>query len=83
MLTSDGFLSGVVSRKDFIKSALGGVDLNKMPIGMIMTRMPNVIYIKEDDDILEAAYKLIDHEIDSLPVVEEDNDGKGYKVMAE
>ncbi|NLV89321.1 MAG: helix-turn-helix transcriptional regulator [Tissierellia bacterium] len=80
-VTSDGFLSGVVSRKDFIKSALGGVDLNKMPIGMIMTRMPNVIYIKEDDDILEAAVKLIDHEIDSLPVVEEDNDGKGYKVI--
>ncbi|NLY86414.1 MAG: helix-turn-helix transcriptional regulator [Tissierellia bacterium] len=80
-VTNNGFLSGVVSRKDFIKSALGGVDLNKMPIGMIMTRMPNVVYIKDDDDVLEAAIKLIDHEIDSLPVVEEDDEGKGYKVI--
>ncbi len=80
-VTNNGFLSGVVSRKDFIKSALGGLDLNKMPIGMIMTRMPNIVYIKEDDDILEAAIKLIDHEIDSLPVVEEANEGKDFKVI--
>lgn len=80
-VTNNGLLSGVVSRKDFIKSALGGMDLNKMPIGMIMTRMPNVVYVKDEDDILEAAVKLIDHEIDSMPVVEEDENGKGYKVI--
>jgi len=79
-VTNNGYLSGVVSRKDFIKSALGGMDLNKMPIGMIMTRMPNVIFVKDDDNVLEAAMKLIDHEIDSLPVVEEEK-GKGYKVI--
>jgi DeoR family transcriptional regulator, catabolite repression regulator len=80
-VTNNGILSGIVSRKDFLKSVMGGIDLNKVPIGMIMTRMPNLIYVEEDDSILDAAIKLIDHEIDSLPVVEEvDLDGKDYKV---
>ena len=80
-VTSKGLLSGVVSRKDFLRNAIGGVDLNKMPIGMIMTRMPNIVYIEPEDSILDAAIKLIDHEIDSLPVIEEDIEKKGYKVL--
>ncbi len=81
-VTNKGFLSGVVSRKDFLKSALGGMDLNKVPIGMIMTRMPNIIYVEAEDSILTAAIKLIDHEIDSLPVVDENSEEeKNYKVI--
>lgn len=81
-VTNNGFLSGVVSRKDFLKNSIGGIDLNKIPIGMIMTRMPNIRYIKSKDSILDAAIKLIDYEIDSLPVVEEiDSEGKDYKVI--
>ncbi len=80
-VTDNGYLSGVVSRKDFLKSAIGGIDLNKMPIGMIMTRMPNIVYVKPDDNILEAGMKLMDHEIDSLPVVEEIEKDKKYKVL--
>jgi DeoR family transcriptional regulator, catabolite repression regulator len=80
-VTNKGVLSGIVSRKDFLKSVMGDIDLNKVPIGMIMTRMPNVIYVEDDDSILDAAIKLIDHEIDSLPVVDEyDNGIKGYKI---
>lgn len=81
-VTNNGFLAGVVSRKDFIKSAIGGMDLNKIPIGMIMTRMPNIKYIECKDSVLDAAIKLIENEIDSLPVVEEiDKDRKEYKVI--
>lgn len=42
---SDGFLSGVVSRKDFLKNAIGGLDLDKTPIAVIMTRMPNIVVL--------------------------------------
>jgi len=81
-VTNNGALSGVVSRKDFLKSAIGGMDLNKMPIGMIMTRMPNIKYIETEDSILDAAIKLIDYEIDSLPVVEEiGNERNDYRVI--
>lgn len=80
-VSDNGFLAGVVSRKDLLKSAIGGIDLNKMPVGMIMTRMPNVIYIDSKGSVLDAAIKIIDHEIDSLPVVEViDLDEKLYKV---
>lgn len=81
-VTNEGYLSGIVSRKDFLKSAMGGIDLNKVPIGMVMTRMPNIILVEENDSILDAAVKLIEHEIDSLPVVEKDpNDEKNYKII--
>lgn len=83
-ITSEGFLTGVASRKDFLKSAIGGADINKMPIGVIMTRMPNIVVVKEDESVLEAAHKIIEHQVDSLPVVEEVEKEKGqtgYKVI--
>lgn len=76
IVSDKGYLIGIVSRKDFLKSALGGSDMNKIPIGMIMTRSPNVVTISPEETVLEAAIKIIDHEVDSLPVVEkikEDN----------
>lgn len=68
-------LSGIVSRKDLVKAMMGKSDLDVMPVSMIMTRMPNVITVKEDETITEAVKKLIRHEIDSLPVIRT-NDGK-------
>ncbi|MBN2794173.1 MAG: helix-turn-helix transcriptional regulator [Clostridia bacterium] len=73
---SEGYLAGVISRKDFIKSAIGGGDLKSMPIGMIMTRMPNLLVTETTENILAAAKRLIDHEIDCMPVVEREEDGQ-------
>lgn len=67
---NNGYLVGAVSRKDFLKTAIGGTDINKVPVGIIMTRMPNIIYVEPDDSAYEAAKKIIDREVDSLPVVE-------------
>ncbi|MEW8972655.1 MAG: helix-turn-helix transcriptional regulator [Tissierellaceae bacterium] len=81
-ITNEGILSGVISRKDIIRSIMGGVDLYKVPIGVIMTRMPNIVYIRPKDSILSAAKKLMEHEIDSLPVVEIISENKGeYQVI--
>lgn len=78
----DDFLSGVISRKDLLKSAMGGSDLTTLPVGVIMTRMPNIVYVTEEDSVLSAASKLIDHEIDSIPVVEIINeDEKKLKII--
>ncbi len=79
-VTNNGFIAGVVSRKDFLKSMMGDIDLDKVRIGMIMTRMPNLIYIEEKDSILDAAVKLIDHEIDSIPVLELDEQAQEYRI---
>lgn len=81
-IINEGYLSGVISRKDLLKSAMGGSDLSKLPVGVIMTRMPNIIYAKDEDTVLNAAIKLIEHEIDSLPVVEViDEEDKKLKVI--
>jgi len=71
-------LCGVVSRKDLLKATIGGGDINKMPIGMIMTRTPNVITVTKEDDIILATKKIIDHEVDSIPVVEINEEDSNY-----
>lgn len=81
---NENYLSGVVSRKDFLKTAIGNQDIHKMPVGMIMTRMPNVAFVYGEDSIYDAAVKIIDHEIDSLPVVEknvDENNKIQYKII--
>ena len=63
-------LCGIVSRKDLLKATIGSADINKMPVGMVMTRTPNVITTNKEDDVVLAAKKIIEHEVDSIPVVE-------------
>ena len=73
-----GVLTGAVSRKDFLKVAIGGTDIYKVPVGVIMTRMPNIVCAVEEDCAFDVAKKIIEHEIDSVPVVKriEENEGK-------
>lgn len=71
-------LTGAVSRKDFLKISIGGTDIHRVPVGVIMTRMPNIICANKNDNAYDLAKKIIEHEIDSIPVVEiiEKSDGK-------
>lgn len=67
---NEGYLTGAVSRKDFLKIAIGGTDIHKVPVGVIMTRMPNIVCGSVDDQAYDIAKKIIEHEIDSIPIVE-------------
>ncbi|WP_194190851.1 helix-turn-helix transcriptional regulator [Clostridium chrysemydis] len=67
---NEGFLTGAVSRKDFLKIAIGGTDIHKVPVGVIMTRMPNIVCGSVEDQAYDIAKKIIEHEIDSIPIVE-------------
>jgi len=69
IVSEGGLLEGVVSRKDLLKIALGQGDLHKIPITVVMTRMPNVVSVTPEDSLWHAAQQLVIHEIDSLPVV--------------
>lgn len=69
VVNDKGMLVGVVSRKDFLKVALGKSDIHQMPVGVIMTRMPNLVTTNLEESIYEAARKIIEHQVDSLPVV--------------
>ncbi len=59
---------GVVSRKDLLKAAMGREDLVKVPISMVMTSRSKMITAEPDEDLVSIAQKLIDYEIDCLPV---------------
>ena len=76
-----GVLVGAVSRKDFLKIAIGGTDIYKVPVGIIMTRMPNVIYALEDETAYNVAKRIIEHEIDSVPVVRKLKDDLGKEKL--
>ncbi|WP_291569436.1 helix-turn-helix transcriptional regulator [Clostridium sp. UBA4548] len=67
---NNGNLVGAVSRKDFIKMVMGTVDIHRVPVGIIMTRMPNIVYVYEEESVLDAAKKIIERQVDSLPVVQ-------------
>lgn len=68
-------LQGVLSRKDLLRTSIGSQDLSNIPVHIIMTRMPNIAYCTNTDSLIDAANKLIDREIDSMPVVKETKDG--------
>lgn len=76
IIDDENNLSGIVSRKDLLKATIGGGDINKIPIGMIMTRTPNVVTIYKEESIVDAAKKIIEHEVDSIPVIEIDEENK-------
>ncbi|HWR43894.1 helix-turn-helix transcriptional regulator [Sporomusa sp.] len=78
-----GILAGVVSRKDVLKVAMGGSDLHKMPVKVLMTPMPKIVVTSPDESVLTAAKKIIDNEVDSLPVVSLTNHqgAKAYEVI--
>ena len=68
-------LLGIMSRKDLLRASLNS-GIQTTPVAVCMTRMPHIITCTKDMNILEAAALLQDHAIDSLPVVDEDNNRK-------
>lgn len=81
LVKEGGILEGVISRKDLLKTALGGIDIHKIPVKVVMTRMPNIITISPEESIFRAAEKLILHEVDALPVVRPVLDNKGQEKL--
>ena len=69
-------LEGISSRKDMLKIAIGKADINQLPIGVIMTRMPNIVVAYEDESLWEVAKRMIDRQIDGMPVVRDRENGQ-------
>jgi len=72
-------LVGVLSRKDLLRASLGKQELGAIPVNIIMTRMPNITMCDKEDLLIDVAHKLIDKQIDALPVVKETE--KGFEVI--
>ena len=83
LVCDDSYLVGVVSRKDLLRTSMGQTDSHAMPISMIMTPVSKVITVEPTDTLVEAAQKMIDYEVDCLPVVVREDVGnkKRLKVV--
>lgn len=82
VVNKENTLAGVVSRKDLLRASLGKQHLEDMPVSIIMTRMPNIMTCYMEDSLLDAAGKLINNQIDALPVVKEkEGSRKSYEVI--
>ncbi|MCA1031785.1 helix-turn-helix transcriptional regulator [Bacillus timonensis] len=68
-------LVGVLSRKDLLRASLGKQELNSIPVNIIMTRMPNITMCLKEDSLIDVARKLIEKQIDALPIVKETERG--------
>ena len=76
-------LVGVVSRKDLLKLATNSNgDMKTIPVVMAMTPLAKMIMVSPDTTVAGAARKVIDNQIDSLPVVKcVDEKTKDYEVV--
>ena len=72
-------LVGVLSRKDLLRASIGKQELSSIPVNIIMTRMPNITMCEREDLLLDVAKKLIEKQIDALPVVKRTD--KGFEVI--
>ncbi|GHH97032.1 helix-turn-helix transcriptional regulator [Neobacillus kokaensis] len=72
-------LVGVLSRKDLLRASIGKQELSTIPVHIIMTRMPNITMCERDDLLIDVAKKLIEKQIDALPIVKQSD--KGYEVI--
>lgn len=79
VIDKNNLLVGVLSRKDFLRASIGKQDLNTIPVNIIMTRMPNIAVCQKEDLIIDVAKRLVEKEIDSMPVVKEVENG--YEVI--
>ena len=79
VVDKDLILVGVLSRKDLLRASIGNQELTTLPVNIIMTRMPNITMCLREDLLIDVAKKLIDKQIDGLPVVKETE--KGFEVI--
>ncbi|TFE28571.1 helix-turn-helix transcriptional regulator [Cohnella luojiensis] len=71
-----GALTGMVSLKDLLKVTLGNPNAAAIPISMVMTRVPRLAFVSPEDSVLEAAKKMLDHQVGGMPVVQAHSQGE-------
>lgn len=75
VVDKQALLVGVLSRKDLLRASIGKQELATIPVNIIMTRMPNITMCTKEDLMIDVAKKLIEKQIDALPIVKEVESG--------
>jgi CBS domain-containing protein len=75
-IVEDNYLKGIVSRRDLLKVTITGNSALTLPVSVIMTRLPQIIYCNNNDIFLDAVKKMVEYHIDCLPIVSEEGTDK-------
>lgn len=83
LVGEEGYLHGVISRKDLLRSIMGKNNESEVPITMIMTPVSKIVFAESDEPVLSAAGRIIDYEVDCLPVIEREagSDKSKYRIV--
>ncbi|MBE9389704.1 helix-turn-helix transcriptional regulator [Vagococcus salmoninarum] len=76
VIDEEGDFVGLVSRKDLLRATVNNPNISAVPVGMIMTRMPNIVTVTPKERIIDAGYLIIHQQVDSLPVIDPENSKK-------
>lgn len=66
----DDHLIGMVTPKDLLKFTMGNQGASTIPIRMVMTKHSQLVTVAPEDTLLEAARRMMAHQLNSLPVVQ-------------
>jgi CBS domain-containing protein len=69
VVDEEGKLAGVLTSKDLLKAATGKADLQTVPVEMVMTRFPQVVWVDEAASVAAALDKLRQSQVACLPVL--------------
>lgn len=73
IVDSEGDFQGILTSKDLLKTAIGKNELKNMPVEVVMTRFPQVIWVEETAAVTEALEKLQQSQVSCLPVLKDGN----------
>lgn len=76
VIDEEGDFVGLVSRKDLLRATVNNPNISAVPVGMIMTRMPNIVTVTPKERIIDAGYLIIHQQVDSLPVIDPEDSKK-------
>lgn len=81
IIANDMNLVGILSKKDIIKKViLEKIDVTTS-VSEIMTKKPNIIYAKNTEKLALVIEKLIQNDIDSIPIVKIENNEDGQEIL--
>ena len=75
-VVKDNLLKGVISRKDLLKATLTGDSGANIPVSVVMTRLAKIVYCYKNDRFIEAVRKIVEYDVDCLPIVVEEGYNK-------
>lgn len=73
VIDAEGTLVGLISRKDLLRASFTNKDAPDLVASIVMTRMPNIVTVNAKTSIRDAGKLLIKHNVDSLPVITDDD----------